>query len=374
MPSLKFPTTQTGCILLLAEIFFLQIGLFTLLMGIGVLASSRSATSLIPVAIGGLVTLVTIVCIRETLTPDTPVVLTFAPDPNTFSNLTPRESVSVASIRRKLALPSHEEVRKTLGRAGNSAMAMANPRLQPIAFAFRPTTATHYLKGVVIELFTWLGVLISLPFITLSAAISGWLAYAAGKEVLYRAIRKSRTARRYRSRPHNILRHDARPPILYLRAFSEDYGERLEGFFPGTTEEKLAEHYNQYGPVLTIGNPAEEIPLLGATRIYFDADMWEAGALYLMSISQMIVLQAGFAEGLLWELGAAYSLVPPEKFLLSFAAWIEIEPEQRRLNYLRFKKRVEKLIDLELPDDIENVIYVSFKEGWKYQLLKGKGT
>lgn len=263
--------------------------------------------------------------------------------------------------------PSHEEVIGILsGQGGEGEVVPANPRLRPIAFTLRPVNRWRYAAGVMLEVATWAGVVVSAPVLLLLAVLTDVTAlWDGGKTVLYRAIRLSRRARRYRIRPHSVLQHDDRDPILYLRAFSEDYGERLEGFFPATPEEDMAAYYNRrHGPMLAVGEPREDIPLLGATRIYFDNSVWKAGVLYLMSISQLVIIQAGFAPGLWWEIGVARQRLPPQKLIISFAAWDTLEEEKRRLSYLRFRKYAEELLRCELPPDIGGKKYLSFKSDW----------
>ena len=81
--------------------------------------------------------------------------------------------------------------------------------------------------------------------------------WTSGKAVLYKALRWSRQARRYRVRSQNMFKRDNRAPVLYLRSFSEDYEESLESYFPTTGEERLVNSYNRYGPVIAIGQPME---------------------------------------------------------------------------------------------------------------------
>jgi hypothetical protein len=89
-------------------------------------------------------------------------------------------------------------------------------------------------------------------------------------------------------RPHVVLRNDARPPILYLRSFSEDIEGYSYKLIQKTPEEQLVSEYNYWGPVIAVGQPGERHPFLGALRIYFDDEVWRAGVLYLMSVSQLV--------------------------------------------------------------------------------------
>lgn len=260
-------------------------------------------------------------------------------------------------------IPSAEEVTKTLHERADGRLALANPALQPIAFAIKPTTASRYAKGVVIELLVWTGVILSTPFLL----VWGMYVYdlwRSGKAVLYKALRWSRQAKRYRVRPHNIFQHDQRAPVLYLRSFLEDYEADLESYFATTPEEHLAQYYKSYGPVIAIGQPQEELPLLGASRIYFDNSTWQAGVLHLMSVSQMVIIHAGFSPGLFWELGVARQRVEPQRLIISFKAWEGLDEWQRHLSYVRFKKYAEPLLECELPADTQAVSHLTFEADW----------
>ncbi len=251
---------------------------------------------------------------------------------------------------------------------------LAHSRLQLVAFAVRPTTARQYASGLVREVFTWVGVIVAAYLAYLIVApvalyVSGIVGLLfvlyAGKTVLPIAIGFHRRAKRYRIRPHKVLQHDNRIPILYLRAFSEDYSEGGEGFFQTTHEENLVAFYDHYGPVVAVGEPDEDIPILGATRLHFDDSTWQPGVLYLMSLSQAVIIHAGFAPGVLWELGVARQRLEPEKLIISFAAWKEMEEEKRNSHYLRFKRYAEELLECELPLSIKLTTYLSFESGWK---------
>jgi hypothetical protein len=70
---------------------------------------------------------------------------------------------------------------------------------------------------------------------------------------------------------HDLLvRKDHRPPVVYLRSFKADEVTRRGTIFGDfqTEEEVLAEVLSEFGPVVAIGKPGEELPELGAARLY----------------------------------------------------------------------------------------------------------
>ena len=263
--------------------------------------------------------------------------------------------------------PSYDEIIPILSKKASNRVVLANPSLQPITFAIKPGTISRYVKGLVLETLFWAGGIIFLPlFLFLGAAFT----HKYG--ILYQALRWRRQARRYRVWPLRALRRDIRDPILYLRSFSADYEDDLERYLPKTAEEKLVGFYGQYGPVITVGQPGEELPLLGASRLYFDKSDWQAGVLYLMSVSQLVIIQAGFAPGLLWELGVAHQRIDAQKLIISFSTWDTLDEWRHRVHYLRFKAYVEELLGFELPTEIKKNDYICFEEGWKSKSKKFK--
>lgn len=364
----KFPKRGSpGCILLLVEIFLLlPIGLVFSTFGVLSISEGETNGGALLLGIGVFVILFALAAIRETLNRDSYSAVSLPQDPEEATKLTPRELRFLNEIAREVFhAPSDDDALATLRGNAPGTMETANSKLQPIAFTLKPTTLGRYIKGVALEVCTWAIVIISAPVLLFIAIVDAAIAFDLGKGILYKAMRASRRARRYRIRPHNIFLHDDRPPILYLRAFSEEYSESREGFFPRTPEERLADFQEEYGPVIAVGDPAEEIPLLGASRIYFDSANWKAGILYLMSVSQLVIIHAGFAPGLLWELGVARQRLKPERLRISFIAWSDIDPLTRQTHYLRFKKYVEQLLDWELPAEIGNKQYISFESDWK---------
>ena len=360
-----------GWALLLGSLLVALLGLGSTFIGVASLlapSSDRISDVLYFVVAGIILIAIAVFMFMAGLNHDDAPESLFAIDIDPRNRISPEKSVTqfTSEDRKRLDkvktdiinAPSSAEVLEILNRKSNSDLMLANPLLQPIAFAIRPATTARYVKGVVLEALTWAGVIISLPFIFV---IDLW---GGGRTVMYVALRLSRRARQYRARPDKILRTDARAPVLYLRSFLDEYGTSLESYLPTTSEEKLAKHYHRYGPVIAIGNPKEDLPLLGASRLYFDQDTWQAAVLYLMSISQLIIIQAGIAPGLLWELGSVRNGLDPEKLIISLTAWEELEESKRDLRYLGFKKYAEELLGCELPPDIKTTSHISFGTGW----------
>lgn len=278
----------------------------------------------------------------------------------------PREIELLEGIKREVAAaPSPEEVAEALAGGGGATTELANPKLTPVAFAVRSPSASHLAKGRAMDVALATAFLILLKaFPLLLPLLVGFYTWPIVKRYFSKAITLTRRARQYRLDPREILLRETRDPILYLRAFSEDYGGDLVGFWQTTPEERLTRYYKKWGPVLAVGDPHEDMPMLGAVRLYFDDSTWRPGILYLMSVSQLVVIQAGFAPGLLWELGVARRRVEPGKLVVSFAAWEGLDEWQRQTYYLRFKNYAEELMGCELPPEINAPNYITFEQDW----------
>ena len=268
-----------------------------------------------------------------------------------------RESRILDEIMREVAdAPSHEEVVNSLAAKCEGAEAPANPKLLPVAFAIKPTPTWRPVRGAAMVLpfaftiYTHVGI-----------ALVSW---ASMKDLLSKAAAYLRHVRQHFIDPRGVFRHETRDPILYLRAFSEDYGGG-EDFPYSAAEESLTHSYTSYGPVVAVGDPREEMPPLGAVRLYFDDSTWRLGVLYLMSVSQLVIIQAGFAPGLLWELGVARRRLEPRRLIVSFAAWEEVDEWKRQAYYLRFKRYAEGLLECALPPEIKAATFITFEPGWR---------
>jgi hypothetical protein len=104
-------------------------------------------------------------------------------------------------------------------------------------------------------------------------------------------------------------------PVLYMRAFADDqragrrFGELSE-------EEHLAKALAWIGPLVAIGRPGEQLPFVGAHRMYLADDEWQARVTSLMKEARLVVLRTAGSAGFRWEVITAAATVPPERVLL----------------------------------------------------------
>jgi hypothetical protein len=151
--------------------------------------------------------------------------------------------------------------------------------------------------------------------------------------------------------------------VLYLRSFSFDVVHELPPEVIRKVDERLAEHYEQYGPVIAVAGPDDKAYAAGPVRLYFDDDVWRAGVVYLMSISQFVIIQAGISQGTLWELGMARRLLEPEKLILSIAN--ASNPNVADDFYYEFKKYAEVILGCRLPKSLGSSVHLGFGKNWE---------
>ncbi|THA30533.1 hypothetical protein [Streptomyces sp. A1547] len=144
---------------------------------------------------------------------------------------------------------------------------------------------------------------------------------------------------------------DSRAPVLYLRSFEDDSvtksshlaGSYALGFQQFTEEQELTLALSPAGPVIAVGQPGEQLPLLGAHRLYMDED-WQNRVIELMTRARLVVLRLGTTEGVWWEFEQASARVGPERLLL-------LVPSDAEDAYEQFRQRAHPHINLPaLPD------------------------
>jgi hypothetical protein len=100
------------------------------------------------------------------------------------------------------------------------------------------------------------------------------------------------------------LRHDKRPPVIYLRSFQVDDALIPPGFTASNTafyEQRLEEAITAPLQDVAIGKPGE-LAVSGAARSYMADDKWKEAVVALMDRARFIVVVAGLTPGLQWEL------------------------------------------------------------------------
>ncbi|MEE1753968.1 hypothetical protein [Streptomyces sp. SP18CS02] len=158
----------------------------------------------------------------------------------------------------------------------------------------------------------------------------------------------SRGQRHLQPTAEEVTARDTRPPVLYLRSFLDDSvtrrstlaGSYAYGYTQYTEEQELAQALEHMGPFIAVGEPGEELPQLGASRLYMD-EGWQARVIDLMTGARLVVLRLGTTEGLWWEFEQARTRLSPERLLL-------LVPDGTD-EYERFRRRAWTELAVHLP-------------------------
>jgi hypothetical protein len=114
-------------------------------------------------------------------------------------------------------------------------------------------------------------------------------------------------ARRYfQISADSLLAVDKRPPILFLRSFTDDerqqYGNSQRALLDFSLETRLASHFYHFGPFIAVGSPKDTVPVPGAARVLLADDEWQSRVLGWMESANLIVMYCGTTQWVSWEL------------------------------------------------------------------------
>jgi hypothetical protein len=118
-----------------------------------------------------------------------------------------------------------------------------------------------------------------------------------------------RFGRRLNLRHRNEIILKDKPPVLLLRSFTDD----VAGIPPNMLiprwirrrkrlEETIGEQLTGVGPFVAIGRPGEQLPQLGASRLYVGDSEWQAVVQSYIAQSELIIVIAGKTHWVQWEL------------------------------------------------------------------------
>ena len=196
------------------------------------------------------------------------------------------------------------------------------------------------------------------------------------------------------------LQKDPRPPVLYLRPFTQDGSVNLmtanainramsdKGFwrqlmtmlfrFFDTYEQFISLAFKKVGPVVAIGNPTEGLPELGATRIYVGQDGdWQTMVSSLADKASYVILQIGKSDGLMWEVQHIINHVRPEQLILfipnqnqKFVKRLlrrdnfQKREKERQNVYQVFRVKTKEFFLEPLPVEIGSAMFFYFEPDW----------
>jgi hypothetical protein len=195
------------------------------------------------------------------------------------------------------------------------------------------------------------------------------------------------------------LQKDTRPPILYLRPFSEEgalgqishfainrgFGEKgtwrsiaLVFRFLDTYEQYIGYAFRKIGPLVAIGNPTDGLPHLGAYRIYVGQQGdWQQMVSTLASQASYALLQIGSSDGLMWEVQYIVNHVRPQQLVLclpnqklkiSRLSGPKKREQKRQEIYQAFRDKTQGFFPKPLPADVGRAMFIYFDQDWNAKL------
>lgn len=185
--------------------------------------------------------------------------------------------------------------------------------------------------------------LMGMALILIGTAVAG--AAIAG---FVMADRLEKTTRRHLARSASqAMMQDPRPPVLYLRSFHDEphtQRVRLRRRFwerDVAEEELLASEIAKVGPFIAVGRPGDDLPQIGANRLYVDDADWASVVLRLMEEAAGVLIRIGPGGGLAWEIRQAVQRLSPER--LAFLIPCDMQA------YSFFKWQTDPLLPHPLP-------------------------
>ncbi|MFL6286658.1 MAG: hypothetical protein ACJ74Q_26265 [Pyrinomonadaceae bacterium] len=172
-----------------------------------------------------------------------------------------------------------------------------------------------------------------------------WLAFWCYFAITYKLTEWLSNKYRERQRrtlisARDLLKHDERPYVLYLRPFKDDETtSRLLNL--STEEQELATVIHEIGPFVAFGEPGEALPDPGAARMYIEHMGWQSKVEASMAGARLVVARVGNTAGFWWEMLTAVEVVEPERLLL-------LVPNDSDV-YEEFREKAAKLFPHQLP-------------------------
>jgi len=183
-----------------------------------------------------------------------------------------------------------------------------------------------------------------------------------GAGLLYRARQLEQP------RAEELVAQDRRRPVVYLRPFAEDAAAKTRPLTSGppllALELRFARLARQIGPFVAVGNPARELPDLGAARFRLGDD-WKARVAKLVEDAECVLLLAGSTEGVLWEAEALVLLKAPKKVVLLIPRTFR---DRQRQALKPFLERWRSLTGVGLVVPARGECALTFSDSWKSEM------
>jgi hypothetical protein len=243
---------------------------------------------------------------------------------------------------------------------------MPQAEVTPSSLASRLLLRFVFETGAILLLFLGLPVLFFLlSGLGFAFAFSVFGLMTAAYRAFFKAVRRvRRLGKRYAAMRYTTvdaqerLLRDARPPVLYLRSFLEEFPDDPLRADLMTDEELLDHVLKGTGPMIAIGRPGEPLPPLGASRFYLPDEEWQGAVKDLMRRARIILIKPGLAHNLAWEIETAAALAAPEKLLFPLLD----DSVRDRHFYKGFRNIILEKMKVSLPEEVGRAIFLCFRE------------
>ena len=242
------------------------------------------------------------------------------------------------------------------------------------------------LLNILIGVALFLGFFLVLPVLSLAGfELPDWLGGVLFVLVFTVALGLVTRGRRQRAATADrVLTEDVGPSIVFLRPFGVDRAEigrqrssrvriSLREGFEKTYEERLTRTLRKVGRLVAVGDPTEELPLLGAARTYAADEDWQKKVAELTAQASVVLLHAGESPGLGWEVRHVIELDAPERLILSLPLDAERKEPSRQERYDAFRRTFGNAFPRPLPEKIGHSQFLYFDADWTPRLLE-RGT
>ena len=268
-----------------------------------------------------------------------------------------------------------------------------------IELAINPALKQKRWWGSILVLSGWAMILAGMGY-ALMNVVGDLLPVVLGVAVAYIGVRLlNRGKRHFVPVGLAALQKDPRPPVLYLRPFTEEgdigqmspnainrgFGEKgtwrataLLVRFLDTYEQYIGFAFRKIGPLAAIGNPTDGLPHLGAYRIYVGLEGdWQKMVSTLANQASYALLQIGSSDGLMWEVQHIVNHVQPEQLILclpnekikiSRLSGPQKREERRQKIYQAFRTKTQEFFPKPLPADIGRAMFIYFDQDWNAQV------
>jgi hypothetical protein len=188
----------------------------------------------------------------------------------------------------------------------------------------------------------------------LVAAFASTLCLLLGLRFLSRTtqVAVERVRKNYARSAQEVLAKVESQPVVYLRAFDAD-SKRMPGIIgmlgsPPRFEEYLIGRFKVLGPCVAIGRPKEELPELGAARMYLSDENWQTEVTALVREARCVVAFVDrLTPGIEWEL--EHILMQQYADKLGLVLWFGPAETENRELYELVAAFLRKLRNWKLP-------------------------